>query len=317
VQNFFHKTITLLFILISFELGAVEKFSINELSTEEQNKKLDTLTWYNYDNPKNHTILLEKANAEIYILESEYYLKGKKDINQYSWWIFNVKSDDGGDELMIFGDGYTIYVRYISDGHVKIDDWKSVDQNQLITEMREIQEGWVEEYKRKNIDYVEDINWIYKPTIDNKKNSVNYSYEVYWNGKKGKHKAIQTESLVLGREGYIELSFVKTITPTDTKIDLENFSNFAKEFTDGVDYIDGSKHSDFKSGDKIAAVGIGGLVAGTLGVKALAKVGILAKFLPFLMKFWWIIIAPIAAIIGMSNKKKTSSKKKRKEIDYD
>jgi len=59
------------------------------------------------------------------------------------------------------------------------------------------------------------------------------------------------------------------------------------------------------------------LVAGTLGVKALAKVGILAKFLPFLMKFWWIIIAPIAAIIGMSNKKKTSSKKKRKEIDYD
>ena len=70
---------------------------------------------------------------------------------------------------------------------------------------------------------------------------------------------------------------------------------------------DGSKYSDYKPGDKVAAIGIGGLVAGTLGVKALGKVGILAKFLPFLAKFWWIILAPIVAIIGFAKKRSSSA----------
>ena len=62
------------------------------------------------------------------------------------------------------------------------------------------------------------------------------------------------------------------------------------------------------------------MVAGTLGVKALTKVGFLSKITPFLIKFWWIILAPIVAIAGMFNKqKKTPRKRKRKkkEIDYD
>ena len=66
------------------------------------------------------------------------------------------------------------------------------------------------------------------------------------------------------------------------------------------------KYKDYKTGDKVAAVGIGGLVAGTLGVKALAKAGILAKFLPLLAKFWWIIIAPIVAIFGFAAKNDSS-----------
>ena len=55
-------------------------------------------------------------------------------------------------------------------------------------------------------------------------------------------------------------------------------------------FFDGYKHADYKPGDRIAAVGVGGLVAGSLGVKALAKTGILAK----LLKFWWILLAPLA-----------------------
>ena len=39
-------------------------------------------------------------------------------------------------------------------------------------------------------------------------------------------------------------------------------------------FDEGFKYSDYKPGDKIATIGIGGLVAGSLGVKALAKTGI-------------------------------------------
>ena len=303
--------------LISTRSNTLEKFELSdELSQEERDKKLDTLTWYNWDNPKNHTTLLKKPNAEIYILESEYYLKGKKDINQYSWWIFG-KGDDETD-LIIFSGDQTIFVEYIDKGYVTIDDWKSIKPEDLIAEMREIQNYWKDQLKEEGLNYVEEINWVYKPTFDSKKNAVYVSYEGLWNGENGKYKTMQTNSIVLGRKGHLDLSFVTSIKNETTKIELEQIANLAKNFTDGVNFLDGSKHADYKSGDKVAALGIGSLVAGTLGVKALAKVGFLAKIMPFLIKFWWIILAPIIALAGMLNKKKQKPRKrKRKEVDYD
>ena len=315
-----HKTLIIALILVfnfSFQSFAVEKFMLSkDLSQEERDKKLDTLTWYNWDTSKNHKTLLKKPNAEIYILESEYYLKGTKDINQYSWWVFG--EEDIQSNLIIFSGDQTIYVRYKDEGYVTIDDWKSIKPENLIAEMRQAQEAWKDQLKEEGRNYVEELNWVYKPTFDEEKNAVYVSYEGSWNGKKGRYKSMQTNSIVLGRNGYLDLSFVTSITNETTKVELQQIANLAKDFTDGIDFLDGSKHADYKSGDKVAALGIGSLVAGTLGVKALAKVGLLAKIAPFLLKFWWIIFAPIAAIIGMSNKKKPSTqKRKRKEIDYD
>ena len=315
-----HKTLIIALILVfnfSFQSFAVEKFMLSkDLSQEERDKKLDTLTWYNWDTSKNHKTLLKKPNAEIYILESEYYLKGTKDINQYSWWVFG--EEDIQSNLIIFSGDQTIYVRYKDEGYVTIDDWKSIKPENLIAEMRQAQEAWKDQLKKEGRNYVEELNWIYKPTFDSEKNAVYVSYEGSWNGKKGKYKSMQTNSIVLGRNGYLDISFVSSITNETTKEELQQIANLAKDFTDGIDFLEGSKHADYKSGDKVAALGIGGLVAGTLGVKALAKVGLLAKIAPFLMKFWWIIFAPIAAIVGMSsNKKKTPRKRNRKEVDYD
>ena len=188
----------------------------------------------------------------------------------------------------------------------KDEDWKEVKPNELITEMRNIQKQWVEDLKKQGVSYAERIEWIYEPDFNEQDNFVNYSYEVFWNGENKKYKTMQTNSIVLGRKGYIELSFVKKIFPDTTNAEMKEFANFAKEFTADVIYKDGSKHTDYKSGDKIAALGIGGLVAGTLGVKVLAKAGILAKFLPLLAKFWWIIIAPIVAIFAFAGKKNSS-----------
>ena len=303
--------------LISTRSNTLQKFRLSEeLSIEERRKKLDSLTWYNWDNPKDHKTLLKKPNAEIYILENEYYLKGTKDINQYSWWIFGEENIQ--NNLIVFSGDQTIYVQYVDDGYVTIDDWKSINPEDLIAEMRKAQEDWKDELKKTGQNYIEELNWIYKPTFDSEKNAIYVSYEGSWNGKKGKYKSMQTNSIVLGRKGHLKLAFVTSITNETTKLELEQISNLAKDFTDGIDFLEGSKHADYKSGDKVAALGIGGLVAGTLGVKALAKVGILAKLAPFLMKFWWIIFAPIAAIIGLANKKKPNvRKRKRKEIDYD
>jgi len=99
---------------------------------------------------------------------------------------------------------------------------------------------------------------------------------------------------------------VYSIDENTTDEDLKEYSSIAKDFTNGVSFKEGARHADYKSGDKVAAVGIGGLVAGTLGVKALAKAGVFAKFIPLLAKFWWIILAPIAAF-GFFGKKTNSN----------
>ena len=68
------------------------------------------------------------------------------------------------------------------------------------------------------------------------------------------------------------------------------------------------EYKDWKSGDKVAAAGIGALLATTLCIKAL-KPGIIAAGLLFLKKFWFIIFLPF---IWLGNLFKGSGNKKKK-----
>ena len=280
---------------IQTNLIAVEEKIIE--NKEEREKKLDTLSWYNWDNPKEHKVKIDRANAEIYILENEYYLKGPKDTNQYSWWTWG-KSDSS--DLIIYGTEYSVFIEYEDAGYVKLDDWKDVDAEQWINEMRTTAKTNAEIYKKQNLNYIKSMKWIYKPAVDEENNSANYSYEVTWNNN---IRTMESKSIALAKSGYLTFTYVVPIEP-DT--DLVQHATISKEFANTTIFTEGSKYSDYKSGDKIAAVGIGGLVAGSLGVKALAKAGILAKFLPFLAKFWWIILAPIVAIFGFARKGSSS-----------
>jgi len=296
LKNFFKIILLALLLSTSFQASSIaveEKIIENK---EEREKKLDTLTWYNFDNPKEHKVKIDRANAEIYILENEYYLKSN-DVNQYAWWLWGKPEPS---DLIIFGTGYTAYVEYQDDGYVKLDDWKDVDSEQWINQMRATAKENAEIFKKQNLDYAKSMKWIYKPTVDEENNSASYSYEVTWNKNE---KSMESKSIVLGKSGYLTFTYVVKIEP-DT--DLLQHATISKEFANTTVFTEGSKYSDYKSGDKIAAVGIGGLVAGTLGVKALAKVGILAKFLPFLAKFWWIILAPLVALFGFAKKGSSS-----------
>ena len=74
-------------------------------------------------------------------------------------------------------------------------------------------------------------------------------------------------------------------------------------------YDEGEMYSNFKTGDKIAAVGIGALLATTLGVKAL-KPGLLVGLALLLKKFWFIILLPFVFIGKLFSS--GSNKRKRK-----
>ena len=201
--------------------------------------------------------------------------------------------------MHIRGTGYDVFLDYRDDGYVKLDDWKNVNSNNLLSELREIAKANAIYLKEKNLDYVNKIDWIFKPTLNKENKSVSYSYKVDWNSGQ---QSMESKNLILGKKGYLESAFV---VEYKKDIDLKYESDFSKDFVNGVIFNEGFKHSDYKPGDKIAAAGIGGLVAGSLGVKALAKTGVLAK----LLKFWWILLAPLVLLGGLFNKKSTSGEK--------
>ena len=117
---------------------------------------------------------------------------------------------------------------------------------------------------------------------------------------------MESKNLILGKKGHLESAYVVSY---DKDLNFKIHSDFSKDFVNGVTFKEGFGHSDYKPGDKLAAVGIGGLVAGSLGVKALAKSGILLK----LAKFWWVLLAPLA-FMGkfLSGKESSSSSRGRR-----
>lgn len=293
------KIIIILFFssLITNLLALEEK----RLSDDEWSSKIESLSWKNIDE-KNHSTLIKKVNAKVSILENEIYLDNFNDINQYNWWTYGLPAEKD-IVMLIRGSGYDVYLNYVDDGYVKLDDWKNVDPKDFLSQMRDIAKSNANYLKEKKLDYVNKIDWIFKPTLNNENKSVSYSYKVDWNSGA---ESMESKNIILGKKGYLESAFVVSYKKD---MDLKLESDFSKDFVNGVVFEDGFKYSDYKPGDKLAAVGIGGLVAGSLGVKALAKSGILLK----LAKFWWVLLAPLA-FMGkfLSGKESSSSSRGRR-----
>ena len=278
------KIISPLLLIVFFYTNgfAVEQIKITD--NEQWSKKVETLNWKNLEQ-KEHSKEIKKANASILILDEEIYLDNFKDINQYNWWNTGLAAEKDS-VMLIRGDGYTIYLDYVDEGYIKLDDWEKVNPTNFLKQMNETAKSNAEYLKKINLDYTTKIDWIFKPTLNKENNSVSYSYKVTWNSG---IETMESKNLILGKKGHLESAFVINYRED---LNFKEESEFSKDFVNGVIFQEGFKHSDYKPGDKIAAAGIGGLVAGSLGVKALAKTGLLAK----LLKFWWILLAPLAFV---------------------
>ena len=261
----------------------------NENIEDTKTKNFFALNWYNLDDPKEHYAEIPNSNSEVFILNTEMYIKGQEEINKFSNILFGEPAQTNDMVIVDLENfDYTIYIDFKDDGYVSLKDWKDIDSDKFLKEMNDNAE-----------QEITNVNWVFEPKIHENKN-ITYSYEISW---KNGEKTLETKILSLGRNGYNDIAVVKKI---DKDFNSSDFEDFALEFANSVSFKDGFKHTDYKSGDKTAAVGIGGLVAGTLGVKALAKAGVIAKLLAFAVKFWWVLLAPLVFLGSLFNKKSTS-----------
>ena len=259
------------------------------VTNEEWDKAWASLNWKKGPSVVNYN----KANSKINISSNFEILEGTE-AHQMLYWLNGV--DFSYVDVYAMGQNSEQYLFYYTDsGYVKTDDWTDVDPDKFIKEM-------IENYKASNSTRqqngqatVQDVTWKKKPYLDGTYNSVYYAFNVTWSDNSS---TVEGTAIILGKEGYTTASYVGGTDGYQEQL-LLNLSKIHKFNT-------AKEYKDWKSGDKVAAAGIGALLATTLGVKAL-KPGIIAAGLLLFKKFWFIIVLPfiwLGKLFTGSDKKK-------------
>jgi uncharacterized membrane-anchored protein len=172
---------------------------------------------------------------------------------------------------------YAFIIEWDEMGFVKDDDADEIDYDELLKDMQtEINEG-NEEREQAGYESIKLIGWASKPFYDKKHKILHWAKEI----KFGENdvNTLNYNIRILGRKGVLILNAVSNISQ------LPLVNQDIKQVLTIVEFTEGNKYENFDSGiDTVAAVGIGGLVAGKVLAK-LGFLGLLAKFLAPLLKF--------------------------------
>lgn len=182
---------------------------------------------------------------------------------------------------------WMVVVRYVNEGYIKDDEAKDWNADDLLKSLKEGTEEANEERTKRGIPAIEVIGWAEKPRYDAP------NHRLVWSASSRAKGSTSTEGLgvnyntyALGRDGYISLNLVTNLD------DLEKHKPAALDLLAALQYKDGHKYSDFNnSTDKVAAYGLGALVAGA----AAKKLGLLAVIFAFAAKFAKVLIVAAGA----------------------
>jgi len=169
---------------------------------------------------------------------------------------------------------FCVEIDYSNEGHIKDEEADNLDYDELLSEMQSDAEAINEERVKQGYEPVQLVGWATSPYYDAS------SKKLYW-AKELKFGEDATNTLnynirILGRSGYLNLNAIGDMNV------LPVFEDDIDAILSSVNFVEGQKYSNFDpSIDKVAAYGIGGLIAG----KVLAKAG----FFALLLKFWKII----------------------------
>ena len=295
--NIFNKIILIFLVPVSV-FAAVDKSSYSQ---EEIWNQVLEFEWVSSDVSPQINIPNSKASIN---LEDFYYvdiLENYRQVQQLMYWSNGIEYPRTTHYLDIYltdQDSYVVNVeKFIGDGYIKGDDWSKVDPDEFLEQLKSASVENNKERLKNGYNTVQDIRWHIKPEFNKDLGYVYYSLIVVFDDG---NETYNSTAMVLGREGYTDLTFVfkesiAHLMPNEIDKVVQSF-----------DYNSGVQYSDFKAGDKIAAYGVGALVAGSLGIKGLAKTGGLAVIAAFAKKLWFIILLPFIFLFRLvsGNKKK-------------
>ncbi|EKE70590.1 DUF2167 domain-containing protein [Gallaecimonas xiamenensis] len=277
--------LTLGCLLLSLKALAVDTDNM----TDEEYSQWAQGIWDKLDR-QTGTITLPNGVATLNVPENFYYLSPKdaETVLVDVWG--NPPSSELGQGMLFPADvtpfdaeSWGVTIDYEEDGYVSDDDAADIDYDDMLADMKkDVAEE--SKYREKNgYGSVALVGWAEKPYYDAS------SHKLYWAKEMNfDHSDVNTLNFnirVLGRKGVLVLNFIASMeqkaeinTNLETVLAIANFD-------------EGSRYQDFNPElDKVAAYGLGGLIAG----KVLAKVGFFAAALLLLKKFGVFLLAGLA-----------------------
>lgn len=168
-------------------------------------------------------------------------------------------------------------------GFVKDDE--KIDAEALLDALKKSDARGNEERKRLGMAPIYTDGWHVPPHYDTGTRRLEWGMRLR-DEQGGLH--VNYTSRLLGRSGV--MSAVLVSAPQTLAEDMKAFNGALA----GYEFVAGEKYAEFKSGDRIAEYGLAALVVGGAAAAA-AKAG----WLKFLGKFWFVILAVLAAGWGL------------------
>lgn len=295
IKNLLKCTVLALFIPASL-FASVDKTTLSE---DDMWDRIIEFDWKSSDSEPIVNIFSSKASIN---LNDFYYvdiLGHYSQVQQLLYWSNGIEYPKTTHYLDVYlndESSYTINIEeFVDDGFIKGDDWSNVDANDFLQEMIKGSKENNKERIKNGYKTVTDLSWHIKPQFNEDLGYVFYSLVVQFDDGS---ETYNSTAMVLGRKGYTDITFlfkenIADLMPGEIDKVVKNFK-----------YNSGVQYSDFKSGDKVAAYGVGALVAGSLGIKGLAKTGALAVIAAFAKKLWFIILLPFVFLFRLVSRNK-------------
>lgn len=245
-------------------------------------------------------VVLAGANATLNVPDSFYFLgaEDSKKVLEEIW------GNPPSNEIlgMLFpagttpfdGDVWGVTIEYLDEGYVSDDDAGEINYNELLQTMKQDISSESEVRVEAGYEAITLVGWASSPYYDSSAHKLHWAQEIAFAG--AETNTLNYNIRILGRKGLLRMNFIAEMNQLDT------IKNNVATVLDLAEFDAGSTYAEFDSSmDKVAAYGIGALVAG----KVLAKTGFIAAGLIFLKKFGLIILLGVGAFVGRMFKKKS------------
>ena len=235
---------------------------------------------------KQGSVRIPEANASFTIPKGFYFLN-REDADKVMTQAWG-NPHDPSTMGMIFpssktpmDDTWGAEISYSAIGYVSDDDASDIDPDALMASMREDTEAENTARREQGFQNVELVGWAAPPSYDAASRKLFWAKEVRFEGEEG--SILNYNIRALGRHGVLVTNFIGDMGMLNT------IEAAAPKVMAMTSFEPGARYSDFNpSIDTVAAVGVGGLIAG----KVLSKAGLLA-LLPLLKKFGFLLIIPL------------------------
>lgn len=170
---------------------------------------------------------------------------------------------------------YGIVVTLNMDGYISDDDAHDIDFDEMNEAERAAEEEANEELRAAGFSGMFDTRWAERPHYDAVAKKIYFARSFRVDGNED--RVLNYDVHVLGRRGSVKLSAVSAAS------EFDQVQEGMKTALRATSFNDGHRYEDFDSSiDRVAAYGIGGLVAGKVAAKA-GLFAVLAKFGKFII----------------------------------